>query len=295
MKHIIDGKEIYQKLKDGIKKAGVELPSDVKDALNKAVEKEKGDAEKVLRHIKLNLDTAEKENLPICQDTGMVIVFVEIGQHVNIEGDFIDDIINSAVNDAYMEGYFRKSVVSDPLNGRKNTGNNLPAVIYHKYTKGSELKIDLIMKGFGSENCSRIEMLKPTAERNEVIEAVCKIVKSSGGSPCPPTILGIGIGGTMDYAALLSKKALLRELDDTNKDPYYAELETDIYNKINSLGIGAGGLGGSITTLAVKIEKYGTHIAGLPVAVSINCWADRRVNIEFKRNNNESESAIYRK
>ncbi len=282
MKQTILSENIYIDLKKGIKEAGVKLPDDVKKALNNALNNETGPGEKVLRHIKENLNIAEEENMPMCQDTGMVIVFLEIGDQVNIEGDHINDVIYKAVEDGYKEAFFRKSVVEDPLNGRKNSGNNLPPIIYHEITKGSDLKISLMMKGFGSENCSRIEMLKPTSSREDVIDTVCKIVQSAGASPCPPSIIGIGIGGTMDYAARLSKKALLRDLDDSNSDPYYEKLENDIYNKINSLGIGGGGMGGEITTLGVKVEKYPTHIAGLPVAVSINCWADRKTIIEYK-------------
>lgn len=282
MKHIIKRAEIYQALKAGIKETGVILPDDVKRALHQAIEKESGPAGKVLRFITRNLETAERENMPMCQDTGMVVAFVEIGDRVEIKDAFIDDVINDAIADAYEEGFFRKSVVEDPLNGRKNTGNNLPAVIHHELKKGSDLKISLMLKGFGSENCSRLAMLKPTASRNEVIESIAKIVIEAGGSPCPPTILGIGIGGTMDYAAKLSKKALIRELDDCHPDPYYAQLEDDILKRVNELGIGGGGLGGDITTLAVKVEKFPTHIAGLPVAVTVNCWADRKTIIQFK-------------
>ncbi len=282
MKNIIQSEEIYNALKAGIKQTGVKLPRDVKQALKNAIEVETGPAEKVLRHISLNLETAEKENLPMCQDTGMIVAFVEMGNDVEIANAFIDDVINSAIEDAYEEAFFRKSVVADPLNGRQNTKTNLPAVIHHELKKGSDLKISLMLKGFGSENCSRIAMMKPTTSREEVIEAIAEIVTSAGGSPCPPSTLGIGIGGTMDYAAKLSKKALLRELDDTNPDPYYAQLEQDIYKRVNELGIGGGGLGGSITTLGVKVEKFATHIAGLPVAVSVNCWADRKTTVEFK-------------
>jgi fumarate hydratase subunit alpha len=282
MKNIINSKDIYQAIKSGIMETGIKLPPDVKKALKEAIKIETGPAEKVLRHISLNLETAEKENLPMCQDTGMVVVFVEMGNLVEIKDDFIDDVINKAIEDAYQEAYFRKSVVADPLNGRKNTGNNLPAVIHHEIKKGSDLKISLMLKGFGSENCSRIAMMKPTATREDVINTIAEIVTSAGGSPCPPSILGIGIGGTMDYAAKLSKKALLRELDDTNPDPYYAQMEKDLYRKVNELGIGGGGLGGAITTLGVKVEKFATHIAGLPVAVSVNCWADRKTIVEFK-------------
>ena len=282
MKNIIDSAEIYNAIKIGIKETGVRLPEDVKRALNHAIEVETGPAKKVLHHIILNLETAEKENMPMCQDTGMVVVFVEMGNEVEIKNAFINDVINDAIRDAYEEAFFRKSVVADPLNGRKNTGDNLPAVIHHEMTKGADLKISLMLKGFGSENCSRIAMLKPTTSRDEVINTIAEIVTSAGGSPCPPSTLGIGIGGTMDYAAKLSKKALLRELDDTHPDPYYAELERDIYKRVNELGIGGGGLGGSITTLGVKVEKFATHIAGLPVAVSVNCWADRKTIVEFK-------------
>jgi len=282
MKNIIDKRDIYTALKAGIKKTGVRLPEDVKKALKNAIEVETGPAEKVLRHISLNLETADRENMPMCQDTGMIVAFVEMGNDVEIKDAFIDDVINDAIKDSYEEAFFRKSVVADPLNGRKNTGNNLPAVIHHELTKGPDLKISLMLKGFGSENCSRLAMLKPTAGREEVINTIAEIVTSAGGSPCPPSILGIGIGGTMDYAAKLSKKALLRELDDINPDPYYAELERDIYKRVNELGIGGGGLGGAITTLGVKVEKFATHIAGLPVAVSVNCWADRKTIVEFK-------------
>ncbi|MDA3811629.1 MAG: fumarate hydratase [Spirochaetaceae bacterium] len=282
MKQILKRENIYQVLKDGIKEIGVKLPGDVKRALKNAIEVETGPAEKVLRFISLNLETAEKENMPMCQDTGMVIVFVEMGQNVEIKDTFINDVINDAIKDAFEEAFFRKSIVADPLNGRNNTGTNLPAVIHHEMTRGSDLKISLMLKGFGSENCSRILMLKPTASREDVINGISEIVASAGGSPCPPSTLGIGIGGTMDYAAKLSKKALLRELDDTNPDPYYDQLEKDIYKRVNELGVGGGGLGGAITTLGVKVEKFPTHIAGLPVAISVNCWADRKFIVEFK-------------
>ncbi|MBN2658581.1 MAG: fumarate hydratase [Spirochaetales bacterium] len=282
MKHIIERAQIYHALKAGIKETGVVLPGDVKRALHQAIEKETGPAGKVLRFIAENLESAERENMPMCQDTGMVVAFVEMGDKVEIKDAFIDDIIHDAIADAYEEGFFRKSVVEDPLNGRKNTGNNLPAVIHHELKKGSDLKISLMLKGFGSENCSRLAMLKPTAGREEVIESIAKIVVEAGGSPCPPTILGIGIGGTMDYAAKLSKKALIRELDDSHPDPWYAQLEDDILKRVNELGIGGGGLGGDITTLAVKVEKFPTHIAGLPVAVTVNCWADRKTIVELK-------------
>jgi len=282
MKNIIDSKDIYKALKAGIKETGVRLPEDVKKALKNAIDVETGPAEKVLRHISLNLETAARENMPMCQDTGMIVAFVEMGNDVEIQDAFINDVINDAVKDAYKEAFFRKSVVADPLNERKNTGDNLPAVIHHELTKGPDLKISLMLKGFGSENCSRLAMLKPTAEREDVINTIAEIVTSAGGSPCPPSILGIGIGGTMEYAAKLSKKALLRELNDTNPDPYYAELERDIYKRVNELGIGGGGLGGVITTLGVKVEKFATHIAGLPLAVSVNCWADRKTTVEFK-------------
>lgn len=278
---VIKENEVYDALYQGVLKSGVILPDDVKKTILKSAKSEKGLSRTVLSRILENLDCAEKKCLPMCQDTGMVLLFVEIGRNISLGDLILDEIINKAIEDAYKDGSFRKSVVSDPLNGRVNTKNNLPPVIYYDFIPGDKLRITGVLKGFGSENCSKLFMLKPTEGREKVIEVVLDTISSAGGSPCPPTVLGIGIGGTMDYAAKLSKKALLRELDDINPDPYYKELEEEILAKVNDLGVGPGGLGGGVTSLGVKIEHFPTHIAGLPVAISVNCWADRKVKVEI--------------
>ncbi|MBN2619252.1 MAG: fumarate hydratase [Spirochaetales bacterium] len=277
----IDGELLYKKLYDSILESGVILPKDVSSEIIKQRDIGKGLSKTVLSKIVENLECAKNSCTPMCQDTGMVLLFVEIGRKISLENIDLDKLINKAVEDAYRDGYFRKSVVSDPLNGRENSKNNLPAVIYYDFIEGDKLKISGVLKGFGSENCSKVFMLKPTEGREKVIDVVLETIKSAGGSPCPPTVLGIGIGGTMDYAAKLSKKALLRELNDENPNPYYKELEDEILEKVNSLNIGPGGLGGGVTSLGVKIEHYPTHIAGLPVAISVNCWADRKVKVEI--------------
>lgn len=276
---VIEEAQIYTPLYKGLLDAGVVLPSDVKSVIVDAAAREKGLSGTVLSHIVKNLESAEANCLPMCQDTGMVLVFVEIGREVSLENCHLEEVIFRAVEDAYRDGSFRKSVVLDPLNGRENSKNNLPPVIYYDFTEGDKITISAVLKGFGSENCSRVFMLKPTEGREKVVESVLETVKAAGGSPCPPVVLGIGIGGTMDYAAKLSKKAFLRELDDENPDPYYKELEEEILEKVNQLGVGPGGLGGGVTALGAKIEHYATHIAGLPVAISVNCWADRKVKV----------------
>lgn len=277
----IDDKALYEQVYKGILNAGVILPKDVSEKVIEHQRKEEGLSKTVLTNIVENLECAKKNCLPMCQDTGMVLLFVEIGLELDMKGFDLDSVLNRAVEDAYRDGSFRKSIVKDPLNGRVNSKNNLPAVIYYDFIKGDKLKVKGVLKGFGSENCSKVFMLKPTEGRAKVIDVVLETISSAGGSPCPPTVLGIGIGGTMDYAAKLSKKALLRELDDVNPDTYYKELEEEILEKVNSLNIGPGGLGGGVTSLGVKIEHFPTHIAGLPVAISVNCWADRKVKVEL--------------
>jgi fumarate hydratase subunit alpha len=274
----IECSRITGAVKTALLKAGVVLPDDVKRALSGALEKESGRASLVLGRCIENIEVAEKEGLPLCQDTGMVLFFCEIGRDLHFDGD-LNEALNKAVEEAYDEGFFRKSVVMDPVKDRQNSGNNLPPVIYHELVSGDSLKINLLLKGFGSENCSRIHMLKPTCGREGVVDAVLQTVKEAGGSPCPPIVVGLGLGGTMDKAAVLSKKALCRSLDSHHSDPWYDELEKDLLVKINETGIGGGGLGGDITALGVKIETYPTHIAGLPLAITINCWADRKGEI----------------
>jgi len=231
-------------------------------------------ASNILGILKDNADIARAERMPICQDTGMCIVFVEIGQDVHITGGSLEAAINDGVRKGYSDGYLRKSVVGDPLE-RKNTQDNTPAVIYYELVEGDGFRITVAPKGFGSENMSRIAMLSPSDGIQGVMEFVLKTVMEAGPNPCPPIIVGIGIGGTFEKAALLSKKALARSTDCRNSSQYYAQLEIELMEKINKLGIGPQGFGGRTTALAVNIETYATHIAGLPVAVNIGCHVTR--------------------
>lgn len=257
------------------------LSDDIKDRLKEAEEKETWPVAKdILNKIMINSHIAESEKMPMCQDTGMTCVFVEIGQDVHITGGSIEDAINEGVRQGYTEGYLRKSVVKDPLD-RVNTNDNTPAIIYYNIVPGDKLKITVAPKGFGSENMSQIKMLKPADGLQGVKDFIIKVVKEAGPNPCPPMVIGVGIGGTFDKAANLAKKALIRPTAKRNSNPYYAALEKELLEKINSLGIGPQGFGGRTTALAVNIETYPTHIAGLPVAVNINCHATRHAEVEF--------------
>lgn len=251
------------------------LSKDVKDKIVEAQKNEewpmaKGILDKILK----NVDIAEKENMPMCQDTGMACIFVEIGQEVHIVGGNLEEAINEGVRKGYTEGYLRKSVVCDPIN-RVNTKDNTPAIIYYNIVSGDKLKITVAPKGFGSENMSQVKMLKPADGLEGVKKFVLNVVKEAGPNPCPPIVVGIGIGGSFDKAANLAKRALIRPLDRRNPDEFYSNLEGELLNKINELGIGPQGFGGKTTALAVNIETYPTHIAGLPVAVNINCHVTR--------------------
>lgn len=251
------------------------LSKDVKDKIVEAQKNEewpmaKGILDKILK----NVDIAEKENMPMCQDTGMACIFVEIGQEVHIVGGNLEEAINEGVRKGYTEGYLRKSVVCDPIN-RVNTKDNTPAIIYYNIVSGDKLKITVAPKGFGSENMSQVKMLKPADGLEGVKKFVLNVVKEAGPNPCPPIVVGIGIGGSFDKAANLAKRALIRPLDKRNPDEFYSNLEGELLNKINELGIGPQGFGGKTTALAVNIETYPTHIAGLPVAVNINCHVTR--------------------
>ena len=224
-----------------------------------------------------NLAVAEKTGLPICQDTGMACVFAEIGQDVHIQGDF-EAAVQAGVAKGYTEGYLRKSVVADPLR-RKNTGDNTPAVITVRLVSGDKIKITLAPKGFGSENMSRLAMLKPSDGEEGVKNFILETVRLAGPNPCPPIVVGVGIGGTFDRVALLAKQALLRAVGSHHADPYYAQMETELLQKINAMGIGPQGFGGKTTALGLQIEAYPTHIAGLPVAVNINCHVTRHKEV----------------
>ncbi len=255
--------------------ANVILPEDVKNCIIKRKSEENwAPAREILDRIEENFELAAAENVPICQDTGVACVFLEIGQEVHIAGGDITQAVNEGVRQGYAEGYLRKSVVRDPLD-RVNTGDNTPAMIYYDIVPGDKIKITVAPKGFGSENMSQIKMLRPSDGIEGVKAFVLKAVEEAGPNPCPPIIVGVGIGGTFDKAALLAKKALLRETGTPSADPLYAKLEEELLEKINALGIGPQGFGGKTTALAVAVEHYPTHIAGLPVAVNINCHVAR--------------------
>jgi fumarate hydratase subunit alpha len=257
------------------------LGSDVKNRLIKSHEEEDWDIAKgILNKILVNADIAKNEDMPMCQDTGVACVFIDIGQEVQVVGGALEDAINEGVRQGYKDGYLRKSVVKDPLD-RVNTKDNTPAMIYYNIVPGDKLKITVAPKGFGSENMSQIKMLKPSDGLQGVKDFIIKVVKEAGPNPCPPIIVGVGIGGTFDKAATIAKKALIRSIDVRNENPFYAELEEELVTMINELGIGPQGFGGKTTALAVNIETYPTHIAGLPVAVNINCHATRHAEIEL--------------
>lgn len=254
------------------------LPEDVYTALAKAAETEESPVgRQMLSSILENARIARTEQMPICQDTGMAVVFVELGQELRVEGDLYE-AINAGVAKGYTEGYLRKSVVRHPLD-RVNTGDNTPAVVHLRLVPGNKMKITVAPKGFGSENMGGIAMLKPAQGRKGVVDFVTSVVEDAGANPCPPIIVGVGLGGTMEYATFLAKRALLREVGTPAANPLDRELELEISGEINKLGIGPQGFGGTVTAFAVHVESYPTHIAGLPVAVNINCHAARHKDI----------------
>lgn len=256
-------------------KANMNLPCGLVERIKECSKAEENLlAKSVMKDIGDNITVAKELGIPICQDTGMAVVFACVGQDVHITGESFEDAINEGVRKGYEEGLLRKSVVADPLR-RMNTGDNTPAIIHTRITKGDKIEITVAPKGFGSENMSGIKMLTPAADRQGVIDAVLSVVRDAGSNPCPPMVVGVGIGGDFEQCALLSKKALLREVCKTNPDSFYAELEEELLCEINKLGIGPQGFGGKTTALAVNIETAPTHIAGLPVAVNIGCHVTR--------------------
>ena len=260
--------------------ANYHLPPDMKKQIISSSKEESWEtASIILDQIIENFNIADENLQPICQDTGLACVFLSIGQDLHINGN-LEDAVNEGVRKGYSKGYLRKSVVSDPLN-RVNTGDNTPAMIYYDICPGDKLKITVAPKGFGSENMSQIKMLKPSDGIEGVKDFVIKVVEDAGPNPCPPIVVGVGIGGTFDKAAYLAKKALMRPVDQRNSEDFYAELEEELLEKINALGIGPQGFGGRTTALAVNIEKFPTHIAGLPVAVNINCHVTRHMTEEI--------------
>ena len=273
----IDAKVIEDTVARLCIEANLRLPPDVINAIESAEKAEPWDgAKRILSLLGDNVRIASEKTLPVCQDTGMACVFVELGQDVHIDGDF-EQAVNNGVRRGYGEGYLRKSVVCDPLR-RVNTGDNTPALLTVKLTRGDKMRITVMPKGFGSENMSALKMLKPADGVEGVKNFVLETVEKAGANPCPPIIVGVGIGGSFDKAAYLAKHALLRPVDEPNPDEYYAALERELLEKINALGIGPQGFGGKTTALAVLIEAMPTHVAGLPVAVNISCHATRRAS-----------------
>ena len=271
---LIDAQQITEVVAELCVESNIIINEDILAALSGAKTRESDPiAKDVLETLIMNTEAAKRERLPICQDTGMAVVFVSIGSGVHIIGD-IDSAINNGVRRGYREGYCRSSVVRDPID-RINTGDNTPAVIYYSFSPGDKIKITVAPKGFGSENMSGVCMLSPSDGVDGVMEFVVSVIRSAGPNPCPPVIVGVGIGGTMDKAALMSKEALLRDVGSTHPNAFWASIETQLLDRINDLGIGPGGFGGRTTALGVHIMTNPTHIAGLPVAVNIGCHATR--------------------
>ena len=272
---------ITDNIKEMCIEANLFLSSDMKSCLDKAWNSEENDlGKKVLDSLKENLDIAENDMIPICQDTGMAIIFIKVGQEVHFTGGNIEDAINEGVRRGHVDGFLRKSVVSDPLI-RENTKDNTPAIIHYEIVPGDKVTITVAPKGFGSENMSRVFMLKPADGIEGVKNAVLTAVKDAGPNACPPMVIGVGIGGDFEKCAILSKKALTRNVNEHSNIPYIKDLEEELLEKINSLGIGPGGLGGTNTAFAVNIETYPTHIAGLPVAINTCCHVNRHVTREI--------------
>ncbi len=273
----INVEEITKNVKEMCIEANHFLSKDMDCAMKNAASTEKSPLGKqILNQLQDNLQIAAEDMIPICQDTGMAVIFIEVGQEVHFEGGMLEDAINEGIRQGYVEGYLRKSVVKDPII-RENTKDNTPGIIHYKIVEGDQVKIKVAPKGFGSENMSRVFMLKPADGIEGVKDAVLTAVKDAGPNACPPMVVGVGIGGTFEKCALMAKEALTREVGSHSEIPYVKDLEEELLEKINRLGIGPGGLGGSTTALAVNINTYPTHIAGLPVGINICCHVNRHV------------------
>ncbi len=270
---------IEQAVRDLCIEANRHLPGDIRRAVQEAAGRESMPlARDIMRDLEENLDAADELCLPVCQDTGMAVVFARLGQEAHITGGLLRDAVNRGVARGYTEGLLRCSVVKDPLR-RVNTGDNTPAVLHVELVEGDRLELTVAPKGFGSENMSRIFMLTPAADRERVLGCIVQAAREAGSNPCPPMVLGVGIGGDFELCAALAKQALCRPLDRPNPDPYYAEMERDALASVNALGIGPQGFGGATTCLGVAIETYPTHIAGLPVAVNVGCHVTRHASV----------------
>lgn len=274
---IVNTNEITNAIREMCMEVNVKLSDDVKHAILDGREKEESPLGKqILGQLEENMKIAEDTKIPICQDTGMTVVFLRIGQDVHFEGAFIEDAVNEGIRQGYEEGYLRKSVVSDPVE-RVNTKDNTPGVIHYEIVPGEQVEITVAPKGFGSENMSRLYMLKPADGIEGIKQAILETVTLAGPNACPPIVVGVGIGGTFEKCAFLAKKALTRDLNSKSEIPYVRELEEEMLEKINDLGIGPGGLGGRVTALGVNVETYATHIAGMPVAINICCHVNRHI------------------
>lgn len=268
---------ITQQVKEMCMDVNIHLSKDVKCAIEEAEKKEESPLGKqILGQLEENMEIASDTQIPICQDTGMTVVFLKVGQDVHFEGTYIEDAVNEGIRQGYQEGYLRKSVVKDPVD-RVNTKDNTPGVIHYEIVPGDQVEITIAPKGFGSENMSRLYMLKPADGLDGIRNAILETVKLAGPNACPPIVVGVGIGGTFEKCAILAKKALTRDLNSSSEIPYVKELEDEILEKINNLGIGPAGLGGTVTALGVNIETYPTHIAGMPVAINICCHVNRHI------------------
>lgn len=275
----IHSSEITKTVRDLVIKANKILPDDLIDCIGCSKKSETNDiAKSILSDLEANIDAAKELDIPICQDTGMAVIFAEIGQDVHITGESFVKAVNNGVSQGYIEGLLRKSVVADPFKSRVNTNDNTPAIIHTSIVDGDKIKITAAPKGFGSENMSRLKMFTPSAKREDILDFIVDTVQTAGSNPCPPVVIGVGIGGDFEYSAILAKKALCRNVSDRNEDEFYADMEKELLEKINALDIGPQGFGGKTTALCVNIETYPTHIAGLPVAVNVGCHVTRHAS-----------------
>ncbi len=275
----IQCEQITKAVRDAVIKANIYLPESLQACIEKNAQAEtKPLAKNIFCDMCKNMQAADELQIPVCQDTGMAVIFCEIGQEVHLVGGDFEAAVNEGVRQGYTEGFLRKSIVADPLR-RVNTNDNTPAVIHTRIVAGDKLNITVAPKGFGSENMSQMKMFNPTVSPEMIMDFVVDVVRTAGSNPCPPVVVGVGIGGDFEYAAVLSKKALCRDIDQPNADAFYADMEKQLLDRINALGIGCQGFGGDVTALGVNIETFPTHIAGLPVAVNIGCHVTRHVEV----------------
>lgn len=275
----INASEITAAVKELVIKANKILPDDLVDCIGCCRKNENNEiAKSILGDLEENINAAKELDIPICQDTGMAVIFANVGQDVHIINGSFEDAVNEGVSQGYVDGLLRKSVVADPFKNRVNTNDNTPAIIHTRIVEGDKIEITAAPKGFGSENMSRLKMFTPSAKREDILDFIVDSVKTAGSNPCPPVVIGVGIGGDFEYSAVLAKKALCRNVSERNSDSFYAEMEQELLDRINALDIGPQGFGGKTTALCVNIETYPTHIAGLPVAVNVGCHVTRHAS-----------------